>query len=138
MTPSLQHCLQHWHGTSSFSLPYYRLPTTATLGCVVLQALMHAREYPLGSIDVDEPRDLTSSPPLLPPRHRLAGPPSTWLTGDWQGVRSGLRFHPGTQHLFANQISYRTHHKQLLQTALRLHSADGFDQSEHNSLSYVC
>ncbi|KAL3150089.1 hypothetical protein ABBQ38_013430 [Trebouxia sp. C0009 RCD-2024] len=60
-----------------------------------LMALMHAREYPLGSIDVDEPRNLTLSPPLLPPRHRLAGPPSTWLTGDWQGMRSSLAFHPG-------------------------------------------
>ena len=62
---------------------------------IVVQALMHAREYPLGLINVDEPRDLTLSPPLQPPRHRLAGPPSTWLTGDWQGTVSSLTFHPG-------------------------------------------
>ena len=104
-----------WHKLLSSAYRTRGHPPTATLGCVVLQALMHAREYPLGSIDVDEPRDLTSSPPLLPPRHRLAGPPSTWLTGDWQGVRSGLRFHPGTQRFLGNQINFRMHHKQLLQ-----------------------
>ena len=63
----------------------------------VLQALMHAREFPLGLINVDDPRDLTLSPPLQAPRHRLAGPPSTWLTGDWQGTISSLTVHPGHQ-----------------------------------------
>lgn len=57
---------------------------------------MHAREYPLGLIEVDDPRDLTLNPPLQPARHRLAGPPATWLTGDWQGTTSSLAFHPGT------------------------------------------
>lgn len=65
---------------------------------------MHAREYPLGVIDVDEPRDLTLSPPLQPPGHRLTGPPSTWLTGDWQGTVSSLTFHPGTQSSLATHI----------------------------------
>ena len=68
---------------------------TSSCRRIVLQALMHAREYPVGLISVDEPRNLTLKPPLQPPRHRLAGPPSTWLTGDWQGTVSTLTFHPG-------------------------------------------
>lgn len=78
---------------------------TAVDMCIVLQALMHAREYPLGLINVDDPRDLTLSPPLQPPRHRLAGPPSTWLTGDWQGTVSSLTFHPGESVLFPKRLS---------------------------------
>ena len=60
-----------------------------------VQALFHAREYQVGEVQVDEPRDLRAAPPLKPPRHRLAGPPQTWLTGDWQGTATTLTFHPG-------------------------------------------
>ncbi|DBA95715.1 TPA: hypothetical protein ACH3X3_013551 [Trebouxia sp. C0006] len=60
-----------------------------------LLALLHSREYPIGPLNVNEPRDLTLNPPLLPARHRLAGPPQTWLTGDWQGLVNTLQFQPG-------------------------------------------
>ncbi len=61
-----------------------------------VQALLHAREYPIGPLNVDDPRDLTLKPPLLPARHRLAGPPQSWLTGDWQGSGTTLHFQPGS------------------------------------------
>lgn len=62
----------------------------------VPQALFHAREYQVGEVEVGEPRDLGAAPPLEPPRHRLSGPPQTWLTGDWQGTATSLTFHAGT------------------------------------------
>lgn len=65
------------------------------LSCRAVQALFHAREYPVGEVQVDEPRDLGAAPPLKAPRHRLAGPPQTWLTGDWHGTATSLTFHPG-------------------------------------------
>ncbi len=49
--------------------------------CASVQALLHAREYPTGPLNVDDPRDLTLNPPLLPARHSLASPPQSWLTG---------------------------------------------------------
>ncbi len=64
--------------------------------CASVQALLHAREYPIGPLNVDDPRDLTLNPPLLPARHSLASPPQSWLTGDWQGSITTLHFQPGT------------------------------------------
>ena len=68
----------------------------ASFSFASVQPLLHAREYPIGPLNVDDPRDLTLSPPLLPARQRLAGPPQSWLTGDWQGTVTTLHFQPGT------------------------------------------